>query len=375
MMVRMVGAVVFAAVLVGWLPTTFGAEEAGPAQDPEILRFAERAASWYPDSVFRVTRDEVRQTASGSYRVVTVERTCGSEFLSGVTTLLIDEVTSTVWIGSVGGLPIAERKVGLKDLKPFLEGYLPEALQRVVGRKLRVEWDAGGLRPGALIPFQLRVDSGYGEYLKPVAVTADGEQLALGSPLPLDRDPVEYRREQLDTSPLVTWDRTTDSATVDVVEFSDFECPGCRRKWPLIELLLERFAGKLRHGFAAFPLITIHPWAFRAASAGWCVAEQKPEAMLPLKDLFYSLQKEMDVSEVTPTALDFVAAQGLDEERFSSCYLHAPSLDGVHAQVSFGNLLGVAATPTYFVNGWLVQVPEEEWLVPMVGRLAEGLDP
>jgi protein-disulfide isomerase len=366
---------VVAAVLAGWPQTWIEAQEDGPKQDPEMLRFIERAASWYPDSVFQLTRDQVRQTASGSYRLVTAKRSCASSYLSGLTQMMIDEVTSTAWIGTVGALPTDRNGVELKDLRSFLEGYLPDALLRVMGRKVRVHWDTGDLRPGALIPFHLWVDTGYGEYLKPAAVSADGEFLVLGAPLPLDQDPVEYRRELLRSSPLVTWDHPADSATVEVVEFSDFECPGCRHKWPLIELLLNQFPDKVRHGFVAFPLVTIHPWSFRAASAGWCVADQRPQDLIAIKELFYSLQREMEVAEVTPTAVDFVAANELDEERFLSCYLRPPSLDGVHAQVALGHRLGVSATPTYFVNGWLVQVPEERWLVPMVERLSEGLDP
>jgi hypothetical protein len=37
--------------------------------------------------------------------------------------------------------------------------------------------------------------------------------------------------------------------------------------------------------------------------------------------------------------------------------------------------MGVMATPTYLVNGWLVQMAQEEWLMPMVQRLLEGEEP
>ena len=78
--------------------------------------------------------------------------------------------------------------------------------------------------------------------------------------------------------------------------------------------------------------------------------------MLPLKELFYSLQKDMEVSLVTTTSLDFIAGAGLDEEAFRACYLRPPSLSNVHAQIALAQDLGVMSTPTYFVNGWMVQV-------------------
>ena len=70
------------------------AEEPGtlPEQDPVLLRLVERALPYYPDSVFRITEDVRERTPSGSYRRVTVERESRSKFLSGSTTLYVDEI-------------------------------------------------------------------------------------------------------------------------------------------------------------------------------------------------------------------------------------------------------------------------------------------
>jgi len=125
----------------------------------------------------------------------------------------------------------------------------------------------------------------------------------------------------------------------------------------------------------SFPLTMIHPWAFRSANAAWCVSRQSPEALIPLKETFYSLQREMEVAQVTPTAVDFVAGQGLDEQAFLGCYLQNPSIDAVHRQMTLGNILGVRSTPTYVVNGWMVQVPAEPWFPEMVARLVAGEEP
>jgi hypothetical protein len=251
---------------------------------------------------------------------------------------------------------------------------LPELLKQNMDLKVKVAWDSG-LRAGALIPFRLRVDTGYGEYSKLAAVSADGKVLTLGARLPLGEDPVRFRRDLLAGSRDVVWDHGKPEAKVELVELSDFQCPGCKAKWTLIKKTLDELGDGVRHGFVSYPLTTIHPWAFRAACAGHCVAEQRVDLLLPLKELFYSLQRDMSVGEVTPTAQDFVAANGLDQSRFDACYLKPPSLDGIHGQMTLGHRLGVNATPTYFVNGWLVQVPDEEWFLPMLRRLAAGEEP
>jgi len=45
------------------------------------------------------------------------------------------------------------------------------------------------------------------------------------------------------------------------------------------------------------------------------------------------------------------------------------------AQLTLGQELGVNATPTYFVNGWVVQGVEPEWFPGMIERLAAGEEP
>ncbi|HSL17551.1 MAG TPA: thioredoxin domain-containing protein [Methylomirabilota bacterium] len=345
-------------------------------QDPAVLRFVERSIAWYPDSSYRVLSDERRHTPSGSYRVVTVERDCASNILSGQPTVVIDEVTGLAYLGSVGQLPFEQSGAAARALRPFVEGFLPEVLLRNMDMRVRVSWDLPeGTRSGAVIPFQLIVDTGYGEYPKPVAMTSDGNLLVMGGGMPLEGDPVALRRQLFAASEVVTWDRGGDDAVVDIVEFSDLECPACKSRWPLIEGVLESHHGVVRHGMVSFPLTSIHPWAFRASSASWCVAEQDPKQLVDFKTLFYDLQRDMAVSLVTPTSLDFVAGQGLDEDAFRACYLRDRSLQAVHAQLALGHRVGVLATPTYFVNGWMIQTPEPDWFPDLVSRLAAGKEP
>jgi protein-disulfide isomerase len=278
-------------------------------------------------------------------------------------------------VGNIGRLPFKQAGIAPSGLGRFLQDFLPDALSSSLQLNLEVEWGSGPHRSGALIPFWLVIDTGYGTYRKAAAVTSDGELLVLGNSFPRDQDPVAYRRALLSSDDHVMWDVHAEGDTaVEIVEFSDLECPACRGKWPVIKRALESIGG-IRHGMVSFPLTTIHPWAFRSACATWCVARQDAELVVPFKELFYDLQREMEVSLVTPTSLDFVAGNGLDDERFRGCYLRAPSLDAVHSQLELGHQLGVIATPTYFVNGWKVQVPGEDWFGDFVLRLAAGDDP
>ena len=346
-------------------------------QDPVILRFVQRSIPWYPDSSFRVVSDERTQTPSGSYRIVRVSRTCENKVLTGEPSVIIDEVTGLAYLGSVGQLPFQETGTAPRSLRPFLEGFLPEVLQRNMNMKVRLGWDTPkGTESGAITAFNLIVDTGYGEFPKPVAVTSDGKFLVMAYGMPLDGDPVAMRRALFADSEFVVWDHSGGGeAKVEIVEFSDLECPACKGKWPLVKGILDENGGVTRHGMVSFPLTSIHPWAFRASSATWCVGELDSKQLIGFKELFYDLQREMEVSLVTPTSLDFVAGQGLDETAFRACYLQNSSLAAVHSQLALGHEVGVNATPTYFVNGWMIQMPGAEWFPELISRLAKGEEP
>jgi protein-disulfide isomerase len=348
---------------------------AASAQDTDLLRLVSRAEPWYPDSMFTITADERSQTASGSYRLVTVDRQCDSQLLSGSVTVVVDEMAKLAWIGSVARLPFQDVGVEPGALGRFLQEMIPDVLRSSLRINTRVEWGDGPGSVGALIPFWLVVETGYGEFRRGAAVTSDGENFVLGTPFSLDEDPVAHRRQLLAASDLVVWDKGGDGeATVEIVEFSDFECPACRARWPLIKGELEANGAAMKHGMVSFPLTNIHPWSFRSASASWCVALQNAGSLVSFKELFYSMQSEMEVSLVTPTSLDFVDGAGLDGTAFTACYLREPSLDAVHRQMALGHQLGVSATPTYFVNGWKIQAPNESWFPGMIDRLVAGED-
>ena len=241
--------------------------------------------------------------------------------------------------------------------------------------RAKVDWNVTKTGPSALLPFNLEVDTGYGTFRSPGAVTVDGKYVLLGAPLPYDQDPVAYRREQFEQSGSVMWDHEDEGAIVRIVEFSDFECPACRTKWPLIKKEVQEHGKAILHGMVNFPLQSIHPWAFRAASAAWCISDLSPTHLPQFKETFYGLQDDMELSLVTPTSVDFVIGQGLDEDRFRECYLKKVSIDAVHAQMAFGNAVGISSTPSYFINGWMILAPDFLSLETLVNALIAGEEP
>lgn len=371
--------VVTACLTVLMLALTSGVASAQKApevpQDPVVLEFATRALPYYPASSFAIRKDERFMTASGAYRIVEVQRECASQFLSGISTLVVDEPGKAIWVASVGELPLGETNASATAVRNFVSDFLPKAMEQNMRIRSTVDWDVERSGSSALVPFELVIQSGYGTYRRPGAVSLTGGHVLIGARYPMGEDPVAFRRELFRSSDAVIWDHGEAEAKVTIVEFSDLQCPACRVKWPLIKGAMGKHQGAVEHGMVHFPLPAIHPWAFRAASGAWCVADQNTALQSQFKETFYNLQQVMETDLVTDTARDYVASNGLDEAAFDACYLKPASIDAIHGQMNLGNRLGINSTPTYFVNGWEVRAPDASWFMAMIDNMVETGEP
>ena len=148
------------------------------------------------------------------------------------------------------------------------------------------------------------------------------------------------------------------SAEIQVVEFSDFFCPSCRRASAFNAILEARYRGKVSFTFKKFPLDfdcnksilrTVHPGACRVAMAGECAHEQGK--FWEFHDLFFR-----EGAAGRPVGLNSIAVRaGLNLEGFLSCMASGRATEAVRRDVEEGARLKVVGTPSYFVNGVLVQ--------------------
>jgi len=79
------------------------------------------------------------------------------------------------------------------------------------------------------------------------------------------------------------------SATVSVVEFSDFECPFCARFAPSVKQMLAEYGDRVRFDYRHFPL-SFHANAQKAAEAYECAKEQSIEKGYEMHDRLFELQ-------------------------------------------------------------------------------------
>ncbi|MFH1176361.1 MAG: DsbA family protein [Acidobacteriota bacterium] len=313
-------------------------------------RFSERFFPYAPGSVVEMRIDRNTATPFGTYLALTAVRTTDKNTDGDQMGLLVDQEMRTVAAGILIPFPPATPPVTPENLARFVDEALPAALGEMFATRVRVRWPAVPARRGGVVPLVAEISTGYGWPRLPVSLAADGLYLAIGGVWPLDRDPREVRRELLE-GPEIQWDPGHENALVKVVEFSDYQCPACKRAWSEVKPALVTFGDKARHGMVNFPLVRNHPWAFRAAVAGACFGKLWPDKLLAFKEELYRLQDTLTVSSVDDAALGFVAQHALAEPTFRACYLKDPAVDAVLRQMDLGQRLGVIGTPSYFANG------------------------
>jgi protein-disulfide isomerase len=134
-------------------------------------------------------------------------------------------------------------------------------------------------------------------------------------------------------------------AQITIVEFSDFECPFCRRfHEETYQTLLETYPGEIRFVYRHLPLTSIHPQAFPAAVASMCANDQ--DAFWPYHDKLFS--SELLGREVY---LQYAAELELDMQTFEACLDSDQHNATIQADSDFAVNLGVNSTPTFFING------------------------
>jgi len=138
-------------------------------------------------------------------------------------------------------------------------------------------------------------------------------------------------------------------APIVIVEFSDLQCPFCKRFHDeTFNQLLAAYPNQIRFVYRHLPLTSIHPEAFPAAEASMCANEQN--TFWQYSDKIFKNQDKLGRELYLQIASDL----GLDDAAFEDCLNSQKYKDVVQADMDFAVNLGVRSTPTFFINGLAV---------------------
>ena len=153
-------------------------------------------------------------------------------------------------------------------------------------------------------------------------------------------DPPRLAVKSPSTSPV----RGPANAPVEVVEFSDFQCPYCQRAAPTVAQVLSTYGDRIHLVYRHYPLPN-HPNARPAAEAAACAGEQ--DKFWPYYDKLFANQSRLNTADLKQHAADLA----VDTAKFNNCVDSHKYKSIVEADIQAGQDVGVDGTPAFFING------------------------
>lgn len=151
--------------------------------------------------------------------------------------------------------------------------------------------------------------------------------------------------------------RGNESAKVVLVEYGDFQCPGCKSYSSEAQRIVEQYGENMALVYRHFPLTQIHPNARAAAAAAEAAGLQGK--FWEMHDLLFANQTEWVSTQPASRNELFVtyARQlSLNEETFLTDLANERVTQKINFDVAIGRVNDVTSTPFFTVNGEKVEL-------------------
>ncbi len=142
------------------------------------------------------------------------------------------------------------------------------------------------------------------------------------------------------------------AASFQIVEFSDFECPHCKRAAPSLHAFVNAHRNEVRFNFQNYPLDKscnprggMHEHACQMARAALCALKQNK--FTEAHDWIFAHQDALDDNTVNALAQEI----DLDKNALMTCLKDPSTIEELKIEVDRGNSADLQGTPTIFANG------------------------
>ena len=142
---------------------------------------------------------------------------------------------------------------------------------------------------------------------------------------------------------------------VTLVEFLDFECEACAAFYPVVADLRKEFAGEVTFALRYFPL----PGHFNSKNAALAVEAAAQQGQLEgMYTMMFQTQLEWGEAQETraPLFRQFAEELNLNLTEYDATVADPATLERIESDFDDGLELGVASTPTFFVNDQMLQL-------------------
>lgn len=141
------------------------------------------------------------------------------------------------------------------------------------------------------------------------------------------------------------------AAKVVLIEYGDFQCPGCAGAYPQLKTIKETYKDKIAFIFRHFPLTTIHPNALATSTAAEAAGLQGK--FWQMHDKLYETQtlwSNVDASKRMDVFKGYARDIALNVEKFEADMSNPSVSAKISRDRAFAQKVNVSSTPTLFIG-------------------------
>jgi Na+/H+ antiporter, nhaA family protein len=142
------------------------------------------------------------------------------------------------------------------------------------------------------------------------------------------------------------------SPKVTIIEYADYQCPGCSAAAPKAKALAEKYKDHVRLIFRNFPIASSHPNARAAAAVAEAAGLQGK--FWEMNKLLYTNQdawKNANITDRDNIFKSYAEQLKLNIDQYKTDIASNKVKNKIDFDMALGRKHGVAATPTFYVNG------------------------
>lgn len=185
-----------------------------------------------------------------------------------------------------------------------------------------------------------------------------GNKLANNNaPVPTNNQPAQAGEIQLVPVSSDDWIRGDVNAPISIVEFSDLECPFCKRFHPTLQQIVEEYDGQVNWVYRHFPLVSLHSKAPKEAEATECAGELGGnDGFWKYIDRLFAItpaNNGLDLEQL-PVIAEYV---GLNRSKFEECLASGKYAAKVRDHTSQAQAAGGRGTPYSVIVAGSQKIP------------------
>jgi protein-disulfide isomerase len=161
-------------------------------------------------------------------------------------------------------------------------------------------------------------------------------------------------------------------AEISLIEYSDFECPFCKKFHATAKRLVEKYDGKVNWVYRHFPLSFHNPGAAKQAVASECAGELGGNDLFwKYADAIYARTRSGGTGFPESRLVPLAEELGLDGAQFKDCLVSGRHMARIQADLTEGRQIGITGTPgNILLNNRTGEVRVQPGAVPISAMMA-----